>query len=221
MSRVLRPLPVLSEDDKERFWSKVDVRGPDECWLWTRRLDKDGYGSVWIHGRTLVSHRVAYVSHYDKDPKEMLVMHSCDVTGCCNPNHLRLGTHLDNNRDRESKGRGNPVRGDAHYSRLTPERMARGLRHGTHTKPESIARGHRHGSYTKPESRRCGERHPSRTKPECVLRGESVTGSKLKESDVMLIRTDGRIDRLIAIDYGVSQATINRVKRRKIWAHVP
>ncbi|KKN14741.1 hypothetical protein LCGC14_0992940 [marine sediment metagenome] len=23
----------------ERFWSRVDMRGPDECWLWQGLLD--------------------------------------------------------------------------------------------------------------------------------------------------------------------------------------
>ena len=27
-------IPRLSRKDIERFWSKIEIRGPDECWLW-------------------------------------------------------------------------------------------------------------------------------------------------------------------------------------------
>ena len=28
---------------EERFWEKVDRRGPDECWPWTAYSDRYGY----------------------------------------------------------------------------------------------------------------------------------------------------------------------------------
>lgn len=44
----------------ERFWSKVDRRGPDECWPWTAASNEKGYGRFWLNGRTVPAHRVAY-----------------------------------------------------------------------------------------------------------------------------------------------------------------
>lgn len=35
----------------------------------------------------------------------MLVIHSCDNPPCCNPKHLRVGTHADNAEDRSRRGR--------------------------------------------------------------------------------------------------------------------
>jgi hypothetical protein len=53
-----------------------------------------------------------------------LVYHSCDVRHCVNPNHLFLGTSIENNRDRDIKNRGRYVTGDDHPGiKLTDEEV--------------------------------------------------------------------------------------------------
>ena len=42
-----------------RFWSKVDKRGPDECWPWLGHCQKGGYGQFGSGGGRL-THRIAY-----------------------------------------------------------------------------------------------------------------------------------------------------------------
>lgn len=51
------------------------------------------------------ANRVAYYLHYDKDPGELKVLHSCDRGICCSPFHLSLGTQDDNMKDMSEKGR--------------------------------------------------------------------------------------------------------------------
>jgi hypothetical protein len=38
---------------EERFWSKVERLGPDECWPWhaSIRNKKDGYGAFFFEGK--------------------------------------------------------------------------------------------------------------------------------------------------------------------------
>jgi len=34
----------MTESDVARFWSKVDKRGPDDCWEWNAHKYPNGYG---------------------------------------------------------------------------------------------------------------------------------------------------------------------------------
>lgn len=73
-----------------------------------------GYGIMRFEGKTHRAHRVAYCRAHGLRIDEIAglhVMHTCDNPPCINPAHLRLGTHTDNMRDKESKGRGNQPKG--------------------------------------------------------------------------------------------------------------
>lgn len=91
----------------ERFWSKVNRLGINECWPWmaaVRRPD-EGYGAFYLNGRHQPSNRVAWMLTNGPIPQGLVVCHRCDNPPCCNPAHLFLGTKLDNDKDRIAKGR--------------------------------------------------------------------------------------------------------------------
>ncbi len=90
----------------ERFWSKVDVQGLTDCWLWLgSKSGRDDRGYIGVDGRNKLAHRVAWEVTYGSIPDELNVLHSCDNPPCCNPNHLFLGTQKDNMIDAVAKGR--------------------------------------------------------------------------------------------------------------------
>ena len=51
------------------------------------------------------SHRVVFEKVFGPIKNGLCVMHICDNPKCCNPKHLKQGTLLENNQDRQQKGR--------------------------------------------------------------------------------------------------------------------
>lgn len=79
-----------------RFWNKVRIGSPAECW------EFDGPQLAFGHGRYnspagMVAHRYAWALANGRLPtSDEVVRHACDNPPCCNPAHLNIGTQQDN-----------------------------------------------------------------------------------------------------------------------------
>lgn len=111
---------IRAREDRKRerllaigFWDRVDrSAGLFACWPWTgtrqtnRRLERVGYGYFTIEGKTVYAHRRALEVTLGRALRHgEEAMHSCDNPPCCNPSHLRPGTHAENIADMVAKGR--------------------------------------------------------------------------------------------------------------------
>jgi len=84
----------------------IPLHGGKDCILWTGTVNNKGYGKVGYRGKDWTAHRLSYaLNNPGVDIGKRLVLHTCDVRNCINPDHLFLGTHTDNMRDMVSKGR--------------------------------------------------------------------------------------------------------------------
>lgn len=94
---------------RKRFWPKVAVtKNPYKCWEWIASKNRRGYGQISLGGRSgrpMLAHRVSWMVHNGSIPNGLHVLHDCNNPGCVRPNHLRLGTDLDNSRDALLKGK--------------------------------------------------------------------------------------------------------------------
>lgn len=151
-----KPLAYLSPENIKKFCRSVSERGPDDCWPWTDRCGRGGYGQFWVDGedRNLYAHRVAYYLATGEDPYPLEILHSCDNPPCCNPAHLTKGTHAEDMQD--AKDRNRIKHGEDHYYRQHPEEIVRGTENGRHkfTDSEIMDIRQYHADHKHEESRR-------------------------------------------------------------------
>jgi hypothetical protein len=90
---------------KERLLKFVKINEETNCWDWIGAKNRKGYGSLHFGGKTRIAHRMSYELYVGEIPSGLLVCHHCDQPECINPEHLFLGTDLDNSNDKFLKGR--------------------------------------------------------------------------------------------------------------------
>lgn len=50
----------------ERFWTKVDIQGRDDCWPWTAGRNQKGYGYFYLPGVAPVPAKAAHKRRFGR-----------------------------------------------------------------------------------------------------------------------------------------------------------
>lgn len=87
-----------------RLLKRITVDPITKCWVYKGSSDRSGYGYFGALGQHF-AHRVSYVVFKGPIPEGLLVLHKCDNPPCCNPDHLWVGTQLENQADMKAKDR--------------------------------------------------------------------------------------------------------------------
>lgn len=95
---------------RERFERHVFPVTESGCWIWMAGLDSGGYGSI-RDGSMRKANRVAWELYRGPITDHEMVLHQCDIPCCVNPDHLFIGTQIDNMQDALTKHRNADTRG--------------------------------------------------------------------------------------------------------------
>ncbi|WP_287868603.1 HNH endonuclease [Aeromonas sp.] len=114
---------IIVGDDKKRIVDSVVVSEAG-CWVWQKRIHDGGYGITSLNGRLEMAHRASWMVFVGAIPTGVQVNHTCHNRACVNPEHLYLGSQVDNMRDMTDAGRENRAIGQRNGSALlTPEKV--------------------------------------------------------------------------------------------------
>lgn len=77
---------------------------PSACWIWQGGDSGSGrgggYGRMSLDGQTVAVHIVMFVNEFGFVPGKKQIDHKCENRLCCNPAHLQMLTHRQNQRRR-------------------------------------------------------------------------------------------------------------------------
>jgi hypothetical protein len=80
------------------------IPAPTGCWLWNGALNTNGYGVARVCGVRVLAHRLSLAAFSGLN-LDRQVLHACDTPACVSPDHLREGTHAENMKDMNERGR--------------------------------------------------------------------------------------------------------------------
>lgn len=209
--------PALREELKAKLLAnRRIVAGPlsTPCWEWTRYRDGSTYGGIWlrpIRGKRkrfiLRVHRLslALFANFELS-SERLVCHHCDNPPCFNPDHLFIGTDLDNTIDKVQKKR-HFHKLDEHARQVITAALASGelskdIAQSLDLSPKTVRKATDQTHYVS------GERsnlHKLKAFEVIAIRELAATGSRRKD---------------IAARFNVSLTCVDSIVNRRSWKHL-
>jgi predicted XRE-type DNA-binding protein len=214
---------IIDKEVIKRFWRYVFTTS--NCWEWKGTKQKRGYGKLKIKTKTYLAHRVSYFIHFGVCPNTQLVTHKCDNPNCVRPDHLQLGTHKDNTKDRVVRNRG--AVGEKHgMCKLSDTQVKAILTQLAYKTQNQIACDYGVDQTTISDLITRTRQNFTHTKRDLLIAAKTSVenrNKKLTTHDVVDIKIKlqaGQTQTKVAQEYGVNVSTINKIALNKNWKWV-
>lgn len=196
----------------------------DGCWDWKGYIARNGYAEIARSKNFSIkhAHRISWMIHKGKIPEGLFICHKCDNPKCTNPDHLFIGTHQDNNKDRDEKGR--TIKGEKVASSILNDEQVREIKnllsldHSTSEIAKKFAI-----STTTAKRINNGTLWKHIPWPTEKKGNGKIDGRKLSEVQVREIKKLLKLGvpcSKLGRDYGVTKEAIHAIKSEKNWKHV-
>ena len=215
-----------------KFWGHVQKT--ERCWIWTGRTTggtSTKYGLFYVGvqsirgaaGRLEGVHRISYELASGPIPSGLQVRHSCNQGMCVRPDHLLVGTALENAADKVAAG--NQTKGEAVNTAKLSADQVRQIRETYATGVVSLPMLARQFRIGRKAIQRLvhGESWghlQGGVLPRYWRRGRYSPMGKLTVTQVREIRKSKKRVRELMSDYKVSEATICSIRTRRTWKNI-
>ncbi len=127
LNLINRGMKITKQFIKKIKWDIDPLTG---CWNTPSGRDNgEGYKYISYYDpvvkktKRMGAHRMSYIIFNGKIPKGKNIMHSCDNPACVNPDHLSVGTRIQNTQDMMNKGRNRGIEKGGVRQKLTDEQI--------------------------------------------------------------------------------------------------
>lgn len=235
--------PSITPEHEERFWSKVS-KSDDGCWKWLGNTANQCGTFLITRTKKTTPQKMAYFVHNRRWPKRRIVK-VCEDSACVNPNHIYESGDIDSPQFKAHFWNGVSILGEDECWPWKRSRNTQGYGQTGSFKNTIVAsrvafyftHGHwpEFGCHTCDNPVCCNPKHILNGTPKFNVqdminkgrhnppRGERCGTSKLKEKEILEIRTlheEGETNASIARMFGVSGSSISYIVNRKKWRHV-
>ncbi|ANJ20783.1 endonuclease [Roseobacter phage RD-1410W1-01] len=107
VAKLITTLTGRRKEIFDKIMSNVKIDHNTGCWEWQGGTSGSGrgggYGRMSLDGGTVATHITMFINFFGAIPPKKQIDHKCNNRICCNPDHLEMVTHKQNQKRRDAR----------------------------------------------------------------------------------------------------------------------